>query len=782
MTQKSLPINQKEHQRYKKYIVSQEKEFLKINEKTIEIKYTSSVKNVQLEAHIKEVKKIQLELQNIPEFISTKNKKIIREILNINSLTLEKQEKIWNEIKDSNNSLIKSCSYLPSLKQELINNSTVINSLLLLNLKNQATLLLSYCSSNNLNIKNEIETKQNILQKTSLKNNNFQSNFFTEQFLFHGQVIIDNRQKINSLSRQLKNINNNRKIKYLDLYYDDIYNKEIQRNIAYRLFTYIFSLIVLITISYFIISNLTATNKTIIKTLEGFTEELESKVEQRTAQLEESIKKTESALAQAQNANEAKSRFLANMSHELRTPLNAILGFTQLMCRDTAINLEQRENLTIINRSGEHLLKLINDILEMSKIEIGQIQLNENTFNFNLMLQSLEDMLRLKAEAKSLKLIFQKDKNVPQFIKTDEGKLRQIVINLLGNALKFTEQGMITLTVKLKQLNNLDSEQFDFLLDNIYQLHFAIKDTGPGIAAEEMDKLFSPFEQTKVGRKSQEGTGLGLSICKKFVELMGGELTVESTLGQGTTFAFDILIQQAKPNELKFGDRKIPKITSLAPNQEKYRILAVDDVDASRMLLKKILSFIGFEVKEAANGQEALKVWTTWHPHLILMDMRMPIMDGYEATKRIKSHPQGEKTVIIALTASAFEEERIVILAAGCDDFMRKPFHDDELLLKIGEHLKLNYLYQDEEKPTSSNQTISPVKTVRELTTEDLAIMSTEWRSQLYQAALEVNEPEIFKLIAEIPEECNSLAEDLRLLVEQFRCDKIIDLTETVEQ
>lgn len=569
---------------------------------------------------------------------------------------------------------------------------------------------------------------------------------------------------------------------------ENAYNRQaikIEKRINfYRLLTYIWSLFILIAISYQIISNLSKTNRQIIKILEGFTEELETKVEQRTAQLEESFRETKTALAQAQEADRAKSRFLANMSHELRTPLNAILGFTQLMSRDKSVPPEHQEVVGIVNRSGEYLLKLINDILEMSKIEVGQIHLNENTFDLCLMLKSLEEMLSLKAEAKNLQLIFNQEQNIPQYIKADEGKLRQILINLLGNALKFTKQGSVTLNVKLKEPIGLIINQVDFLLDDTCWLDFEIVDTGPGIEAAEMERLFSPFEQTKVGLESQEGTGLGLSISKKFIELMGGKLSVSSVVGKGTVFTFEILAHSVNTSEAVRGDSHQTHqiIIGLAPHQENFRILAVDDVAQSRLLLCKMLTSIGFEVAEASNGKEAIAVWESWQPHLIFMDMRMPVMDGYEATKLIKSQSSAQKTVIIALTASAFEEERIVILSAGCDDFMRKPFYEAELFEKIAQHLGVSYIYEDNPNQAKSSLVITEANLFSELTPESLNVMPIQWRTNLYQAASQVDNQEIFKLLAEIPAEYESLARDLRTLVEQFRCDKIIDLTESVKQ
>nr|MDJ0845301.1 PAS domain S-box protein [Crocosphaera sp.] len=383
-------------------------------------------------------------------------------------------------------------------------------------------------------------------------------------------------------------------------------------------------------------------------------------------QAEEALKK---AKEQADTANRAKSEFLASMSHELRTPLNAILGFTQVMQRDQTLKEEHKHNLEIIGRSGEHLLELINDILEMTKIEAGRTTFNKTQFDLYRLLDNLESMLHLKAEEKNLQLLFEKTTDLPQYIETDEGKLRQVLINLLGNAIKFTQEGGVILRIKTSEITDENQEII---------LTFEVEDTGPGIAAEEVDQLFEAFGQTETGRNSNEGTGLGLPISRKFVQLMGGEISVSSILGQGSLFAFTIQANLIHAHRIKV-NKPPRRVVGLVPHQPNYRILAVDDRLESRILLVKLLSSMGFNVRQASNGQEALDIWEHWQPHLIWMDMRMPILDGYKATERIKATPQGQETVIIALTASAFEEERNLVLSAGCDDFMRKPFREEVL-------------------------------------------------------------------------------------------------------
>jgi GAF domain-containing protein/DNA-binding response OmpR family regulator len=493
----------------------------------------------------------------------------------------------------------------------------------------------------------------------------------------------------------------------------------------------------------------------------------------------------------ADAANRAKSEFLANMSHELRTPLNAILGFTQLLARDSSLNQQHQEHLGIIGRSGEHLLALLNNVLEMSKIEAGQIVLNEKSFDLYRLLQSLEEMLRLKAEFKGLRLIFDCDPQVPQWVYADENKLRQILINLLSNALKFTETGSVTLRVSglrqrvadrgQKEEENsclLNSSSDDLLIaDAPIVLYFEVEDTGPGIAPAELDSLFEAFVQTETGRRSQEGTGLGLPISQKFVQLMGGDLTVRSEVGRGTTFSFEIRSDWAEAAEVPTQQSR-GRIVGLESGQPTYRILVADDKWESRLLLVNLLSGIGFEVREAENGQVAIELWESWEPHLIWMDMRMPVMDGYEATRTIKATLKGQATVIIALTASVFKKQRSVVLSAGCDDFVSKPFPEEAIFNKIAEHLGVRYLYQDGDLhplPTALKQKDAPLA---DLTRESLRVMSDRWIADLHDAALSAREKRLKELIAQIPEDSMNLVRSLDRMVDNLCFDRIVDLTQ----
>ncbi|MDM8515701.1 MASE3 domain-containing protein [Desulfobacterales bacterium HSG16] len=394
------------------------------------------------------------------------------------------------------------------------------------------------------------------------------------------------------------------------------------------------------------------------------------------------------AIKTAKTANQAKSTFLTNMSHELRSPLNAIIGFAQVMDLNRSIPCREKENLAIILRSGQHLLNLINDVLDMSKINAGRIVFSEEKFDIYRLLDDMKNLFCLKAEEKGLELIVDYNASLPQYIQTDEGKLRQVLINLLNNAVKFTKKGSIRLQVR--NSSNL-SETSDILLI------FEIEDTGPGIAPEELKNIFKPFIQTRTGIKSQEGTGLGLHISQEFVRIMGGELTVESTINRGSVFRFRIQAEKVE-NVLPEDKKTTERVIALEADQPQYQILVVDNIEHNRLLLNRLLVPLGFEVREAANGREAVEIWEEWEPHLICMDMRMPVMDGYEAIKIIKSTPKGRITPIIAVTASAFEERQGAIMSSGCDDFVRKPFQASEIFEVIHRHIGVRYVYEKDVK------------------------------------------------------------------------------------
>ncbi len=492
--------------------------------------------------------------------------------------------------------------------------------------------------------------------------------------------------------------------------------------------------------------------------------ELEQRVLDRTDALRQSEANALELAAKADAANQAKSSFIANMSHELRSPLNAVLGFSQLMMRTKNLPTEHYENLGIINRSGSYLLTLINNILDLSKIEAGKITLNLQAFDLHHLLDDVKDMLHLHATNAGLDLILERDDRLPCYISTDQTKLRQVLINLIGNAIKFTKVG----TVHLK-VNSIDISAQDCTLN------FTVTDTGVGIATEELADIFVSFSQAQAGKDKQEGTGLGLAISRKFVQLMGGDITVTSELGKGTTFQFQI---QAQISKESISDRpeKI-RTLALAPDQPTYKLLVADDTEVNCQLLIKLLRPMGFEVKSASNGQEAIAIWEEWQPHLIWMDMRMPVMDGYEATKYIKSTTKGNATAVIALTASVLEEQKAIVLSAGCDDFIRKPFDEQVIFDTIAKHLGVKYISENipsEDKTNSS----SKILLTPENLSKNLKIMPDSWIVQLYKYSLEADKNTVMNLIGEIPETEVSLVRSLTQLAVNFQFEKLIDLTE----
>jgi PAS domain S-box-containing protein len=475
--------------------------------------------------------------------------------------------------------------------------------------------------------------------------------------------------------------------------------------------------------------------------------ELENRVQQRTEQF---LKAAEAAEA----ANRAKSTFLANMSHELRTPLNAILGFSQLLVRETSLTSNQQQHLQIINRSGEHLLSLINNVLEMSKIEAGQLTLDTIDFDLYDLLNTLEQMFKLKATTKGLQLNFIKTTNVPQYLHTDSNKLRQILLNLLSNALKFTERGSVSLRVTVDHQN----------------LIFAVVDTGIGIDPVEVKKIFNPFVQANNSRKLQEGTGLGLPISKQFASLLEGELTVSSTVGQGSIFSLQIPLVLAAGQTLNTTTQKILK---LSPQSAPLRILIAEDQPNNRLLLVQLLESVGFVTKEAIDGQEAIELWSSWQPHLILMDLRMPVIDGYIATRTIRQresqlsypHPPSK---IIAITANAFRQDREQILAQGCDDFIAKPFQEHDLLQKIGQLLQVDYLYE--------NSVIAEPELI--LNAKILKIMPRDWLLSLQQFSQEADGDRLEELLSNLPPAQESIQRSLMTKVNNFDFEEIWQLAQ----
>ncbi len=484
----------------------------------------------------------------------------------------------------------------------------------------------------------------------------------------------------------------------------------------------------------------------------------------------------------AEAANKTKSAFLANTSHELRSPLNAIIGFAQVMLRNSNLSKEQQQHLGIIQRSGEHLLALINEVLDTAKIEAGRTTLNETAFDLHGQLDDLEETFRLKAKEKGLQLIFDRRPDFPRYVKCDRTKLRQVLINLLNNAIKFTKEGGVSLRAKGKRQEARgkrdENSQFPIPHSQNTKIYLEIEDSGPGIAPEELDKIFDPFVQTATGIEAQEGTGLGLSISKSYIELMGGSIGVRSQLDRGTCFKFDLKVELVEAAEVE--TEKTPRrIIALQPNQPQYRILIVDDKWTNRQILHQLLSPLGFQLREASNGKEALDIQKQWQPHLIFMDLRMPAMDGYEATKRIKATAEGRATVIIALTASSFDEERDLATAAGYDDFIRKPFQEAEIFDTIEKHLGVDYVC--EESRESPSQEVEGDKQ-EALTPELLGALPPSILANLERDIIRVNLEGVYHIIEKIRGFNPEAADSLTTWVDNFEYSKILNLIQLAKK
>ena len=430
--------------------------------------------------------------------------------------------------------------------------------------------------------------------------------------------------------------------------------------------------------------------------LEEALQNLETKVEQRTLELQENnirlqqeIHERQRAEEAAEAANRAKSEFLANMSHELRTPLNGILGYTQIFKKYKNLTEQQKNGIGIIHQCGEHLLTLINDILDLSKIEARKMELYPKEFDFPEFINGIYEICRIRAEQKGIELIYATLSPLPQAIQADEKRLRQVLLNLLGNAVKFTEKGSITFKVGYQE----------------GKLRFQVEDTGIGIAQQQLEEIFLPFQQVGEESRKTEGTGLGLAISRQLVELMNASLNVKSTLGEGSIFWFDLDVPEVAFRDNIAKDRE-RNISALKGNKRK--VLVVDDKWTNRSVLVNILEPLGFEVVEVTNGLDALNKAHEFKPDVIFMDLVMPVMDGFEATRRLRMLPELKDVVVIAISASVFEFDRQQSQEVGCDDFLPKPIREAELLEKLRLHLGLEWIYEEARSDSPEQQEVHP--------------------------------------------------------------------------
>ncbi|CAK8723183.1 hypothetical protein KKHLCK_12495 [Candidatus Electrothrix laxa] len=485
--------------------------------------------------------------------------------------------------------------------------------------------------------------------------------------------------------------------------------------------------------------------------------QLEIKVAERTSALQQEITERKRAEEKATAASKAKSDFLSNMSHEFRTPLNVILGFAQILERDLSIGEEQQEQIAIINRHAHHILTLINEVLDLAKIESGQATLDNTSFDLDNFLESLKETFFQQAIAKGLFFTIKKDKNLLRSIRTDQGKLRQILINLIGNAFKFTKKGGVSLRVRSA------TETGD-----IHMLSCEVEDTGIGIDPEHQEKIFAPFIQSSASVDKSVGTGLGLSITRQFIKLMGGNIEVTSTPDIGSIFRFKVAIEKSKHAEIKKSSHS-PRVRGIASGQKTFRLLVVEDIVENRRILVKLFNSVGFRVKEAPNGARGIEIYHTWQPDLIWMDIRMPVMDGYEATRKIRKTKAGKEVVIIALTAQAFGNEREEALKAGCNDFISKPYSEEELFATMKKHLSIQFSYQDEDKENK----YSDEQATGYLDPESIDKLPEDVRNTLLEATVNLDQKSFFIILEELSSLHEKTATALRALVENYQFEEV---------
>ena len=458
----------------------------------------------------------------------------------------------------------------------------------------------------------------------------------------------------------------------------------------------------------------------------------------------------------AESANRAKSVFLANMSHELRTPLNAILGFSKLMRGEDSLSQKQRRTLDIINRSGEYLLSLINNVLDMSKIEVGRIVLEETVFDICAMMRDTVELMRHQAGTKGIQLVLEMAADLPPTVRADESKLRQVVLNLVGNAVKFTERGGVTLRLAIRPLN--DSRRVMLVIE--------VEDSGDGIALEDQQRIFEPFVQ--LSRKTgQKGTGLGLTITRQFVELMGGVIRLESVLGKGSIFRIEMPVDRVDTTTAHPSKAKGMRFVRLVPGQPEYRILIVEDQMENWMLLRELLERSGFHVRLAGNGMEGIEAFQSWQPHFIWMDWRMPVMDGMEATRRIRALEGGSSVKIAAISASVFKGEREQVLAAGADDFVSKPIRFEDIYDCLERHLGARFNHEESEA-------FADAKPDERMNTEALAALPAELRRELVDSLVSLDSSRITGTIRSISELDPTLSSALSYHAERLEYTAIL--------
>ncbi|SDX07202.1 PAS domain S-box-containing protein [Lutibacter oricola] len=457
-----------------------------------------------------------------------------------------------------------------------------------------------------------------------------------------------------------------------------------------------------------------------------------------------STEKLKQATEEAISANLSKSVFLSNMSHEIRTPLNAILGYSQLLQDDTNLTNIQYENLKTINRSGEHLLALINDILDMSKIEAGRITLKNADFNFTFLLKEVEKLFKFKAAQKNIQLGIEHVNCIPEIIFGDEAKIRQVIINLVGNAIKFTPKGSVQILVE-----NLENNF----------IRVSVKDSGIGILKEEQDNVFKPFEQAQKGKRVSGGTGLGLAISKKFSKLMKGDITIESEYGKGSEFIFEFKYEESEQNNENEETKEL-KVVGLAPEMKGLKLAIVDDRFENRDILFQKFAPLGFDIKQAENGLEAIELYKNWKPDIILLDVVMPKLNGIEATREILKLRGDHNVKIFIISASALESEQQEVMKIGATVFIKKPVNFVDLLAEMVDKGNVKFVYEEQKKV--------------EIHTGNVSEVPKELKEKFINAAEEGDFLLLENLLAELENETNKSFIDIDNYIKEMEFEDLI--------
>lgn len=455
---------------------------------------------------------------------------------------------------------------------------------------------------------------------------------------------------------------------------------------------------------------------------------------------------------QLEEAGKAKSRFLANMSHEIRTPMNAILGYAQLLQRESGLTEQQRSHVETINRSGEHLLALIDDVLDMARIESGQMKASMRETDFLRMLVDVERMFRLRTVSANLEFVVE-NSGVPLFVLTDAAKVRQVLINLLGNACKFTDQGRIVMRASTLAIR-----------EGVARIRIEVEDTGMGFAMEDIETIFGVFKRTLEG-ESRSGTGLGLTVSRQFARLLGGELTATSEVGRGSLFIFEFLADVIETHEVRVSRH----VVSLAESPRGRRILIVDDNMENRDVLGRMLKSVGFYVREAVGGKEALAALAIEAPDLMLLDLRMPEVDGFDVLIRMRELEGGRDVPVIVISASVLDDEQDAAISAGAKGFLRKPVHEDLLFEKIRLVLGTEYLY-------AGDRLLEEAADDKKLVIAALNSLPQALRRRLREAALGSDMLALDEILVEVEKREPEVSEGLRVYADSFDYDGLLKL------